>query len=123
MTFAPDALSTLRLGVAPYADGLRLQRELHAEVSSGTRPHTLVLLEHPHVYTLGRRGSEDDILADAHTLAALGAEVRRADRGGEVTYHGPGQLVGYPIVNLRRWGGGPPALRSDAGAGAHRRAR
>ncbi len=107
MTFAPDALSTLRLGVAPYSHGLRLQRGLHAEVSSGARPHTLVLLEHPHVYTLGRRGSQDDILADARTLTALGAEVRHADRGGEVTYHGPGQLVGYPIVNLRRWGGGP----------------
>ncbi len=67
----------------------------------------LLLLEHPHVYTLGRRGQEDDILIDAEMLESLGIEVHHTDRGGEVTYHGPGQLVGYPILNLRRWGGGP----------------
>lgn len=62
----------------------------------------LLLLEHPHVYTLGRRGTLDDVLAPAETLSSLGAEVHHVDRGGEVTYHGPGQLVGYPIVDLRR---------------------
>ena len=67
----------------------------------------LLLLEHPHVYTLGRRGQEDDILIDADALESLGIEMHHTDRGGEVTYHGPGQLVGYPILNLRRWGGGP----------------
>ena len=61
----------------------------------------LLFLEHPHVYTLGRRGTLDDVLAPADTLSSLGAEVHHVDRGGEVTYHGPGQLVGYPIVDLR----------------------
>jgi lipoate-protein ligase B len=56
---------------------------------------------------LGRRGSRDDILATPERLAELGVEVHHVDRGGEVTYHGPGQLVGYPVVNLRKWGGGP----------------
>lgn len=62
----------------------------------------LLLLEHPHVYTLGRRGTLDDVIAPADTLSALGAEVHHVDRGGEVTYHGPGQVVGYPVVGLRR---------------------
>ncbi len=62
----------------------------------------LLLLEHSHVYTLGRRGRLDDILAPEHRLASLGVEVHHVDRGGEVTYHGPGQLVGYPVIDLRR---------------------
>jgi lipoate-protein ligase B len=70
-------------------------------------PSTLLLLEHPHVYTLGRRGSDVDILIGPETRAELGVEVEHVDRGGEVTYHGPGQLVGYPIINLKEWGGGP----------------
>ncbi len=67
----------------------------------------LLLLEHPHVYTLGRRGRLDDVLAPAERLAEMGIEAHHVDRGGEVTYHGPGQLVGYPIVSLRRLGVGP----------------
>ena len=94
-------------GVADYAAALALQRRLHARVVSGGLPNVLLLLEHPHVYTLGRRGSRGDILVTPERLAELGVEVHHVDRGGEVTYHGPGQLVGYPIVNLRRWGGGP----------------
>ncbi len=62
----------------------------------------LLLLEHSHVYTLGRRGTLDDILAPAEALSSLGAEIHHVDRGGEVTYHGPGQVVGYPVVDLRR---------------------
>ena len=64
------------------------------------------MLEHPHVYTLGRRGQQSHILASDEALTQLGVETHFTDRGGETTYHGPGQLVGYPIVNLRRWGGG-----------------
>ena len=64
----------------------------------------LLLLEHPHVYTLGRRGRLDDILAPEDSLSSLGVEIHHVDRGGEVTYHGPGQLVGYPILDLRRLG-------------------
>ena len=97
----------VHLGVVPYAHALDLQQRLHAEVAAGDRPDTLILLEHPHVYTLGRRGIVDDILASDDELKRLGIEVYHTDRGGEVTYHGPGQLVGYPIMNLRRWGGGP----------------
>ena len=97
----------VHFGLVHYAHALDLQQRLHAEVAAGDRPDTLILLEHPHVYTLGRRGSTDDILASETELKRLGIEVHHTDRGGEVTYHGPGQLVGYPIINLRRWGGGP----------------
>ena len=97
----------IRPGVVPYADALELQRRVHAEVAGGVRGDSLIVLEHPPVYTLGRRARAGDVLADARELAAMGVETHPADRGGEVTYHGPGQLVAYPIVNLRRWGGGP----------------
>ena len=95
------------LGLVPYRDAWDIQLRMHIQVAEGRRPDTLLLLEHPHVYTLGRRGQEDDILVDSAELARLDVEVHHTDRGGEVTYHGPGQLVGYPILNLRRWGGGP----------------
>ena len=95
------------LGLVPYSEAWDIQLRTHEEVAEVGRPDTLLLVEHPHVYTLGRRGQEEDILIDAAELARLGVEVHHTDRGGEVTYHGPGQLVGYPILNLRRWGGGP----------------
>ena len=101
--------AAVSLGVVSYAEALELQRRLHQRVVDGTLPDLLLLLEHPHVYTLGRRGKEEDLLSTERELLALGVEVHRTDRGGEVTYHGPGQLVGYPIVDLRRWGGGPLA--------------
>ena len=95
------------LGLVPYREAWDVQLWLHTEVADGHKPDTLLLVEHPHVYTLGRRGQENDILIDTDALESLGIEVHHTDRGGEVTYHGPGQLVGYPILNLRRWGGGP----------------
>ncbi len=95
------------LGLVPYGEARDIQSRIHGEVAEGDSPDTLLLLEHPHVYTLGRRGQEADILLGADSLERLGIEVHHTDRGGEVTYHGPGQLVGYPIINLRRWGGGP----------------
>ena len=91
-----------RLGPIGYGPALDLQRELHSRVADGEMDGGLLLLEHSHVYTLGRRGTLDDILAPAERLSSLGVEMHHADRGGEVTYHGPGQLVGYPIVDLRR---------------------
>ena len=97
------------LGRIPYAPALEMQRRLHARVAAGELPDLLLLLEHDHVITLGKRGSDADVLADTETLAGLGIEVIATDRGGEATYHGPGQLVGYPIVNLRGGIGG--ALR------------
>ena len=94
------------LGVVGYETAWDIQKSTHQRVVAGELPNVLLLLEHPHVYTLGRRGAEDDILISTERLAELGAEVHHIDRGGEVTYHGPGQLVGYPIINLRRWNGG-----------------
>ena len=91
-----------QLGRLEYEDGLRLQRELVAERKAGTIPDTLLLLEHPHVYTLGRNAKRENILITAEQLAARGAQVFEIDRGGDVTYHGPGQLVGYPIIDLAR---------------------
>ena len=94
------------LGLVDFQTAFVLQRRLHAWVVAGELPDLLLLLEHPHVYTLGRRGQESDVLASKNMLSRLGVETHLADRGGETTYHGPGQLVGYPIVNLRRWGVG-----------------
>ena len=94
------------LGLLDYQAAYDLQRRLHALVVANELPDLLLLLEHPHVYTLGRRGQQSHILASDEALTQLGVETHFTDRGGETTYHGPGQLVGYPIVNLRRWGGG-----------------
>ena len=97
----------LRLGLTDYPEALNLQERLHARVANGALESVLVLLEHPHVYTLGRRGPDAHILASPEELARLSAQIYRTDRGGEATYHGPGQLVGYPIIDLRSWGLGP----------------
>ncbi|MCX8213044.1 MAG: lipoyl(octanoyl) transferase LipB [SAR202 cluster bacterium] len=106
-TSATSVLNVSNLGQIDYTSALALQRRVHARVADGEMPSTLLLLEHPHVYTLGRRGSDADILIGPERRAALGVEVEHVDRGGEVTYHGPGQQVGYPIINLKEWGGGP----------------
>ena len=94
-----------RLGTLDYPVAWELQVALAREVQEGTRPSALLLLEHPSVYTIGRRGSRDQVHLDDAQLASLGVAVYEADRGGQVTYHGPGQLVAYPIVDLRGWGG------------------
>lgn len=88
------------LGRVPYAEAEALQRRVRADVKSGSGPEHLLLLEHPHVYTLGRNADPADVLVPRAWLEAQGVEVHECDRGGQVTYHGPGQLVGYPIVNL-----------------------
>jgi lipoate-protein ligase B len=94
------ALDVRSLGVVSYAQAHELQTELHAKRVTGEIDDTLLLLEHPHVYTIGRRGNATDVLWDADMLRARGVDVVETDRGGQVTYHGPGQLVGYPIVDL-----------------------
>ena len=92
-----------RLGLVPYQQALDLQRTLVEERKAGRIPDTLLLLEHPHVLTLGVRhgGGREHILATPEHLHSLGVEVVEAGRGGDVTYHGPGQIVGYPILDLR----------------------
>ena len=94
------------VGETPYSEGLRMQELAHRSVSAGA-PDQLILLEHPNVYTLGRRGGHQDILISADVIQKLGLEIFETDRGGEVTYHGPGQLVAYPIIDLNRVKQGP----------------
>jgi lipoyl(octanoyl) transferase len=89
-----------QLGLVDYADGLRLQSTRVAARKAGAIPDTLLLLEHPHVYTLGRNAKKENLLLSAEQLAVRGVQVFEIDRGGDVTYHGPGQLVGYPILDL-----------------------
>ncbi|MEC8891086.1 MAG: hypothetical protein VX426_05070, partial [Chloroflexota bacterium] len=84
-------------GLVPYDSAVTLQRDLHKSVSEGA-PDQLILLQHPHVFTMGRRAKDQDVLIDQGNLANYGIRIHRSDRGGEVTYHGPGQLVGYPII-------------------------
>jgi lipoyl(octanoyl) transferase len=93
-------LWVVRAGTVPYRRAWAWQRALAGRRAVGDIPDTVLLLEHPHVYTIGKRGSDTDVLADAAWLTANGAEVVHSDRGGQVTYHGPGQLVGYPITLL-----------------------
>ena len=84
----------------PYAEAVELQHEARRAIRDREGPERFLLLEHPHVYTLGRNADGGDVLAGPEWLRARGIEVAECDRGGQVTYHGPGQLVGYPIVNL-----------------------
>ena len=96
-------LEIRRLGVMPYGEALTLQKKLVADRQSGTVPDLLLLLEHPHVVTVGvgARRSLKNLLVSESVLRESGVELHQAPRGGDVTYHGPGQLVGYPILDLR----------------------
>jgi len=96
------------LGILPYQEAWDLQNQIAAGVAQGTESPTLLLLEHPHTYTFGRRANAHNLLWGPEELAKRGVEVHWVDRGGDVTYHGPGQLVGYPILPLapvRGWQG------------------
>jgi lipoyl(octanoyl) transferase len=92
-----------RLGVVPYADALALQKQLVDERREGRIGDVLLLVEHPHVLTLGVRGDggRSHILAADETLTSRGVQVYETGRGGDITYHGPGQIVGYPILDLK----------------------
>jgi lipoate-protein ligase B len=94
------SLRVAQLGLVDYAEAWELQRRLAALRRDGLIPDTLLLLEHPHTYTLGRRANAAHILLTPRQLARRGIKVYDVDRGGDVTYHGPGQLVGYPILML-----------------------
>ena len=99
-------LHLLQLGRVPYPEGLALQARVVAARKAGLIGDTLLLLEHPPVITLGRNSSRANILASDEFLAARNIELHEINRGGDVTYHGPGQLVGYPIFDLRgEWPG------------------
>jgi lipoate-protein ligase B len=91
------------LGRRAYRDCWELQRWLVRERQAGRIPDTLLFVEHPATYTVGRAGSPEHVLASPETLEKLGAELIETDRGGDVTFHGPGQLVGYPILSLADW--------------------
>jgi lipoyl(octanoyl) transferase len=92
-----------RLGLVPYQDALALQRSLVEERRADRIPDTLLLLQHPPVITVGVKGDggRSNVVADPRRLGQLGIEVSETGRGGDVTYHGPGQIVGYPILDLR----------------------
>jgi lipoyl(octanoyl) transferase len=95
------ALDVRRLGLVPYADGLELQRALVEDRKADRIPDTLLLLQHPHVVTIGvKKDGRAHIIATPEQLASRGVEVFETGRGGDVTYHGPGQIVGYPIIDL-----------------------
>lgn len=94
-------LSVLRAGMVPYGEALELQDDLVGRRRQGSVPDTLVLLEHPHVITLGSGSHPEHVLVDEEERGRLGIELFEAGRGGDVTYHGPGQLVAYPILDLK----------------------
>ena len=95
----------IRAGVVDYREAWDWQVRIADGVRDGSEPETLLLLEHPHTYTRGRLAPDSDLLLDEATLAARGVAVVETDRGGLITYHGPGQLVAYPIIQLRGRGG------------------
>jgi lipoyl(octanoyl) transferase len=88
----------------PYQDGLAIQRRIVAERIEGRRPDTLLLMEHTPTITIGRKAHPDELLTPAEALAARGITIEYVDRGGQVTYHAPGQLVGYPVFDLNGHG-------------------
>ena len=133
MNNSPSAMQTClfaRLGEMDFLEAWEVQKSIARRRGDGSLPDSLILLEHPHTYTLGRRGKLSDVLVDDTTLRQMGVQVCHADRGGEVTYHGPGQLVAYPIVDVRPLGGPVKYVRTleaviintlkDFGLEAHR---
>ena len=96
-------LDVIDLGRLSWDEAWSVQREYVDRRKAGLVPDTLLFVEHPHVITLGRNAQESNILAGRELLDQLGVSVREANRGGDVTYHGPGQLVGYPIFDLAPW--------------------
>jgi lipoyl(octanoyl) transferase len=91
------------LGRVAYADAFAMQQDFVARRKRGEIPDQLLIVEHPHVVTMGRSGRDENLLAAPELLERAGIAFHRTDRGGDVTYHGPGQVIGYPILDLREW--------------------
>lgn len=104
------------LGLRPYREVWELQHSLHEAVRTGSAPETWIFVEHTPVVTLGRSAKRENVLLDAQTLAARGVDLVQIERGGDVTYHGPGQLVVYPIRKLERFREVVPLVRALEGA-------
>ncbi|MFN2420463.1 MAG: lipoyl(octanoyl) transferase LipB [Gemmatimonadota bacterium] len=104
LDLATSPLDVRRLGTVSYREAWELQHRLVAERAGGAIPDTLLLIVHPPVVTMGRGGHAEHLVASPGVLAARGIEFVETDRGGDVTFHGPGQIVGYPIVDLSRRG-------------------
>lgn len=105
----PSSIETIQLvGLTPYGEALELQRMRRDSVEKADAPNTLFLLEHKPVITLGRKAELSHLLRTKDELTAMGIDLFEVDRGGDVTYHGPGQMVAYPILNLNQW---RPAIR------------
>src|SRR3981081_2535798 len=103
-TVTAVAICELRdLGRVPYAEAFALQQQFVERRKRGEIPDQLLIVEHPPVVTMGRNGHDENLLAAPELLERAGIEFHRTDRGGDVTFHGPGQIVGYPIVDLRDW--------------------
>jgi len=107
-------LNVIDLGLIEYGQAWKLQETYALEIADGKRNPTLLLLEHPHVYTFGRKGHAGNLLWNENQLKEKGVSIHWVDRGGDVTYHGPGQLVGYPLIQL----GIPHSSPSPVGGGA-----
>src|SRR2546423_14090790 len=95
-----QTLKIKRLGRVDYDAALDLQKQTEASVLTGTQPDTLLMLEHPHTLTLGRRSAQNGNISTDEVLRSRGVTIFETNRGGKTTYHGPGQIVGYPIINL-----------------------
>jgi lipoyl(octanoyl) transferase len=91
------------LGRVSYAEALDIQKDLVEKRKQGQIPDQLLIVEHPHVITLGRNGRMANLLAGPEALRSAGIEFHSTNRGGDITYHGPGQIVGYPVLDLREW--------------------
>ncbi|MEO5925872.1 MAG: lipoyl(octanoyl) transferase LipB [Bryobacteraceae bacterium] len=101
--FTVGTLDVRDLGSMRYAEAFELQQRLVAQRKAGEIADQLLFVEHPHVVTMGRNGRSQNLLASPEILERTGIEFHSTDRGGDVTYHGPGQIVGYPILDLREW--------------------
>ena len=99
----PRPCTVRDLGRLAYAEALAVQHLIADDLKQNRSEDHLLFVEHPHVITIGRNGKGENVLAPEYTLSRAGIELHTSDRGGDVTYHGPGQIVGYPILDLRNW--------------------